>query len=44
MSYYQLTPDVIIDALSSIGIHVDTGLMALNSYDTCNVYIWIRYL
>ena len=33
MSYYQLTPDVIIDALSSIGIHVDTGLMALNSYE-----------
>lgn len=33
MNYYQLTPDVIADALLSVGIHVDSGLMALNSYE-----------
>lgn len=33
MDYYQLTPDVIADALASVGIYVDRGLMALNSYE-----------
>ncbi|WP_188629546.1 serine/threonine protein kinase [Oceanisphaera marina] len=33
MNYYQLTPDAIADALMSVGIHVDSGLMALNSYE-----------
>ena len=33
MDYYQLTPDVIDDALASVGIYVDRGLMALNSYE-----------
>ncbi|ATG75664.1 stress response serine/threonine protein kinase YihE [Zobellella denitrificans] len=33
MNYYQLTPDVITDALASVGIYVDSGLMALNSYE-----------
>ncbi|NHH99239.1 serine/threonine protein kinase [Oceanimonas sp. MB9] len=33
MDYYQLTPDVIDEALASVGIYVDRGLMALNSYE-----------
>lgn len=33
MNYYALTPDVIVDAMMSIGLHVDSGLMALNSYE-----------
>ncbi len=33
MNYYQLTPDVIADALVSVGIYIDSGLMALNSYE-----------
>lgn len=33
MNYYALTPDAIVDAMMSIGLHVDTGLMALNSYE-----------
>lgn len=33
MDYYQLTPDVIDEALASAGIYVDRGLMALNSYE-----------
>ncbi|ART80456.1 serine/threonine protein kinase [Oceanisphaera avium] len=33
MDYYALTPDVIIDAMMSIDLHVDSGLMALNSYE-----------
>lgn len=33
MDYYQLTPDAIDDALASMGIYVDRGLMALNSYE-----------
>ncbi|MBO1520578.1 serine/threonine protein kinase [Oceanisphaera pacifica] len=33
MNYYQLTPDVILDALLSVDIEVDSGLMALNSYE-----------
>ncbi|MBL1375720.1 serine/threonine protein kinase [Zobellella iuensis] len=33
MNYYQLTPDVITDALASVGVYVDSGLMALNSYE-----------
>lgn len=33
MDYYQLTPEVIADALQSVDIVVDSGLMALNSYE-----------
>lgn len=33
MNYYALTPDVIVDAMMSIDLHVDSGLMALNSYE-----------
>ena len=33
MNYYALTPDAIVDAMMSIELHVDSGLMALNSYE-----------
>jgi Ser/Thr protein kinase RdoA (MazF antagonist) len=33
MNYYQLTPDAITDALAGMGFYVDSGLMALNSYE-----------
>lgn len=33
MNYYALTPDAIVDAMMSIDLHVDSGLMALNSYE-----------
>ncbi|RBW43990.1 serine/threonine protein kinase [Psychromonas sp. B3M02] len=32
-SYQQLTPECQLDALASIGIYPDTGLLALNSYE-----------
>ncbi|PSJ45115.1 serine/threonine protein kinase [Zobellella endophytica] len=33
MNYHQLTPDFIADALASVEIYADSGLMALNSYE-----------
>lgn len=32
-SYTNLTPDLILDAIESCGIRVDSGLLALNSYE-----------
>ena len=31
--YQALTPDLILDAIESIGIYPETGLLALNSYE-----------
>lgn len=33
MEYTQLTPDFIADALGSLNIYLDSGLLALNSYE-----------
>ena len=32
-SFADLTPDAILDAIESTGIYVDSGLLALNSYE-----------
>lgn len=32
-SFHSLTPDLILDAIESTGIRVDSGLLALNSYE-----------
>ena len=47
-SYQSLTPEVQLDALASIGIYPESGLMALNSYEN-RVYLFtnenkIRYV
>lgn len=42
--FATLTPDLVLDAVESLGFLSDARVLALNSYDTCNVYIWTRYL
>ncbi len=32
-SYEHLTPDALLDALESVGIRPESGLLALNSYE-----------
>ncbi|CAI85350.1 MULTISPECIES: serine/threonine protein kinase [Pseudoalteromonas] len=32
-SFIDLTPDLILDAIESVGIYVESGLLALNSYE-----------
>ena len=32
-SFQTLTPELILDSLAAIGIYVDSGLTALNSYE-----------
>ncbi|GAA0371364.1 serine/threonine protein kinase [Bowmanella denitrificans] len=39
-SFHNLTPDLILDAVESTGIRVDSGLLALNSYEN-RVYQFI---
>lgn len=36
--YDHLTPDTVIDAVESTGLLSDARILALNSYDTPNVY------
>ncbi|MGL5738570.1 MAG: stress response kinase A, partial [Plesiomonas shigelloides] len=32
-AFQTLSPDLIMDALEAVGIRVDSGLLALNSYE-----------
>ena len=42
LTYKNLTPDCQLDALASIGIYPETGLLALNSYENLNKYASTR--
>ena len=41
--FAALTPDLVLDAVESIGYLSDARVLALNSYDTRNVYTWTRH-
>ena len=32
-SFIDLTPDLILDAIESVGVYAESGLLALNSYE-----------
>ena len=32
-NFSELTPDIILDGIEALGIEVDSGLLALNSYE-----------
>ena len=40
--YATLTPERVMDAVESLGYLCDARILALNSYDTPNVYICTR--
>jgi hypothetical protein len=37
--YSRLTPDLVMDAIEANGFLTDARIIALNSYDTLNVYM-----
>ncbi|HEX8978313.1 MAG TPA: serine/threonine protein kinase [Parasulfuritortus sp.] len=40
--YADLTPDCVLDALESVGLHADGRLIALNSYENRVYQIWLE--
>src|SRR3954466_8564746 len=40
--YEQLTPDAVLDALASVGLHGDGRLLALSSYENRVYQLWLE--